>query len=84
MYLRRLSYRSKELPTSFHLSDVEISPCEHKQCVHSGLGGLQESFEGGFGQVRRAKWRKPNGTVADVAIKALRLKVSQQLFVVSS
>ena len=39
--------------------------------------------EGGNGNVRRAEWTKPRGTVAVVATKTLR-EVSQQLFVVSS
>jgi len=38
-------------------------------------------MEGGFGEVRPAKWTKPDGT-AVVAIKTV--KVSQRLFVVSS
>jgi len=71
-YLRRLSYRSKKLPSTFHLRDLELSPCEPKQCGHNIPGGPQESLVGGYGKVDRAKWRKPGGTVVEVAIKALR------------
>jgi len=71
-YLRRLSYRSKKLPSTFHLRDVEITYCEHIQCVHSSLGGPQQSLVGGNGKVCRAKWTKPGGTVVEVAVKDLR------------
>jgi len=80
-YLRRLSYRSEEHPRAFRLSNVEDFPHESKLCPHS-RGGSQKPIEGGYGKVRRAKWRKPDETVVEVAIKTL--KVSQQLFVVSS
>ena len=80
-YLRRLSHRSEQHPSAFQLSSVEILPQDSKLCSHSKLGS-QNSTEGGFGKVRRAKWSKSDGTVVMVAIKILL--VSQQLFVVSS
>jgi len=79
--LRRLSYRSEEHPRAFRLRNVENFPHESKPCSHN-RGESQKPTEGGYGKVRHAKWRKPDGTVAVVAIKTL--KVSQRLFVVSS
>ena len=71
-YLRRLSYRSEENPRAFRLSNVEDFPHDSKLCPHS-KGGSQKPIEGGYGKVRRAKWRKPDETVVDVAIKTFRV-----------
>ena len=65
------------LPSAFHLRNIEISPCEPKECIHSSQRGPQQSLAGAYGNVDHAKWKKPTGTV-EVAIKSLR--VGQQLF----
>ena len=69
------------LPRAFHLSDIEISPCEPRECIHSSQGRPQQSSVGAYGKVDHAKWKNLGGTV-EVAIKSLR--VGQQLFFVSS
>ena len=81
-YLRRLSYRSEQHPSAFHVSNVEVFSHDStsKLCSHS-RGGLQKPIEGGFGKVSRAKWSKPDKTVEVVAIKTF--KVSRQFVILS-
>ena len=82
-YLRRLSHRSEEHPRAFRLCNVEKLPNESKLCSH-GRGGSQKPIEGGYGKVSRAKWRKPDSDTAAVVVAIKSLKVSQQVFVISS
>ena len=65
---------SEEYPRAFRLCNVENFPHDSKLCSHN-RGGIQKPTEGGYGKVRHAKWRKPDETVVEVAIKTL--KVSQ-------
>ena len=71
-YLRRLSCRSGQHPSTFHLRNVKTFPSDYKRCDHSSPGKKlepQRSLDGGYGQVRRADWTKPDETVVKVAIK---------------